>query len=100
MQHLDQKALADRWLVSPRTLEQWRWQGRGPRYLKIGGRVVYREQDIEAFEAAHLHANTVSPNRESFEENRSHAIPETISNRLVGHNVSGGWAVSCAARKK
>jgi hypothetical protein len=51
MQHLDQKALADRWLVSPRTLEQWRWQGRGPRYLKIGGRVVYRQQDIEAFEA-------------------------------------------------
>jgi hypothetical protein len=49
MQHLDQKALADRWLVSPPTLEQWRWQGRGPRYLKIGGRVVYRQQDIEAF---------------------------------------------------
>jgi hypothetical protein len=61
MQHLDQKALADRWLVSPRTLEQWRWQGRGPRYLKIGGRVVYRQQDIEAFEAANLHANTIGP---------------------------------------
>ena len=42
MQHLDQKHLAERWLISPRTLEQWRWQGRGPRYLKIGGRVVYR----------------------------------------------------------
>jgi hypothetical protein len=24
MQHLDQKALATRWLISPRTLEQWR----------------------------------------------------------------------------
>jgi hypothetical protein len=100
MQHLDQKNLAARWLVSPRTLEQWRWQGRGPRYLKIGGRVVYRQQDIEAFEAANLHANTVSPIRESFEGNRSHAIPETISTGLVGHNVSGGWAVSCASRKK
>jgi hypothetical protein len=74
MQHLDQKVLADRWLVSPRTLEQWRWQGRGPRYLKIGGRVVYRQQDIEAFEADHLHANTVGPIKESFEENRSHAM--------------------------
>jgi len=100
MQHLDQKALADRWLVSPRTLEQWRWQGRGPRYLKIGGRVVYRQQDIEAFEVANLHANTVGPIKESAEEDRSHAIPETISNRLVGHKVSGGSAVSCAARKK
>jgi hypothetical protein len=46
MHTLDQKGLADRWLISPRTLEQWRWQGRGPRYLKIGGRVVYRLTDI------------------------------------------------------
>ena len=59
MQHLDQKGLADRWLISPRTLEQWRWQGKGPRYLKIGGRVVYPVVEIEAFEAASLHANTV-----------------------------------------
>jgi hypothetical protein len=56
MQHLDQDELAERWLISPRTLEQWRWQGRGPRYLKIGGRVVYRLSDIEGFEAANLRA--------------------------------------------
>jgi hypothetical protein len=49
MHHLDQKSLAERWLISPRTLEQWRWQGRGPRYLKICRRVVYRLSDIEAF---------------------------------------------------
>jgi hypothetical protein len=53
--------LARRWLISPRTLEQWRWQGRGPRFLKIGGRVVYRLSDIEAFESANLHANTFGP---------------------------------------
>ena len=100
MQHLDQKGLADLWLVSPRTLEQWRWQGKGPRYLKIGGRVVYRQQDIEAFEAANLHANTVGPIRESPEEDRSHAIPETISNRLVEHKVGTDWAASRAAREK
>jgi hypothetical protein len=61
MQHLDQKGLAKRWLISPRTLEQWRWQGRGPRYLKINGRVLYRLCDIEPFEAARLHANTFGP---------------------------------------
>jgi len=61
MQHVDQKGLAARWLISPRTLEQWRWQGKGPKYLKIGGRVVYRLQDVEQFEAQHVHANTVSP---------------------------------------
>ena len=99
MQHLDQKALADRWLVSPRTLEQWRWQGKGPRYLKIGGRVVCREEDVTAFEAANLHANTVGPIRESPGEDRSNAIPETISNRLE-HKVGADWAASCAAREK
>jgi hypothetical protein len=88
MQHLDQKALAGR------------WQGRGPRYLKIGGRVVYRQQDIEAFEAANLHANTVGPIRESPEEDRSHAIPETISNRLVERKAGADWAASYAAREK
>ena len=59
--HLNQTELAERWDLSPRTLEQWRWQGKGPRYLKIGGRVVYPIVEIEAFEAASLHANTVGP---------------------------------------
>ena len=61
MQHIDQKGLAERWRISPRTLEQWRWQGRGPHYPKICRRVVYRLSEIEAFEAANLHANTVGP---------------------------------------
>lgn len=51
--HLHQIELATRWCISPRTLERWRWRGTGPRYIKIGGRVVYRLEDIEAFEAAH-----------------------------------------------
>jgi Helix-turn-helix domain len=50
MSNLDQAQLAERWHVSPRTLEQWRWRGTGPRYLKLGGRVLYRLADIEAFE--------------------------------------------------
>lgn len=51
VQHLHQTDLARRWRISPRTLERWRWLGRGPRYLKLGGRVVYRVEDVEAFEA-------------------------------------------------
>lgn len=49
--HLTQIELAQRWRISPRTLERWHWLGQGPRYLKIGGRVVYRLEDIEGFEA-------------------------------------------------
>jgi hypothetical protein len=50
--HLHQVELARRWQISPRTLERWRWLHSGPQYLKIGGRVVYRLEDIESFEAA------------------------------------------------
>jgi len=48
--HLNQVHLARRWNLSPRTLERWRWLNQGPRSLKIGGRVVYRLEDVEAFE--------------------------------------------------
>lgn len=54
LRHLHQLELARRWCVSPRTLERWRWLKQGPRFLKIGGRVVYRLEDIEAFEKARL----------------------------------------------
>jgi hypothetical protein len=56
--HLTQKQLAFRWGLSRRTLETWRWRGKGPPHLKIGGRCVYRWQDIKAFEAAHLRKST------------------------------------------
>jgi hypothetical protein len=49
---LNQARLARRWQMSPRTLERWRWTGEGPAYFKIGGRVVYRLDDIEAFESS------------------------------------------------
>jgi hypothetical protein len=51
LRHLNQEQLARRWSISGRTLERWRWIKRGPKYLKIGGRVVYRLEDVEAFEA-------------------------------------------------
>lgn len=54
VRHLNQIELSRRWSISPRTLEGWRWLGAGPQYLKIGGRVVYRLEDIEAFEAEML----------------------------------------------
>jgi hypothetical protein len=58
LRHLNQIELADRWSISPRTLERWRWLGRGCRFVKIGGRVVYRMQDVEAFEAEQTRAST------------------------------------------
>ena len=45
--HLHQVELARRWRMSPRTLERWRWLGLGPQHIKIGGRMIYRLEDIE-----------------------------------------------------
>ncbi len=38
--------------IHPRTLNNWRSQRRGPIYIKMGGRVVYRRSDLEAYMAA------------------------------------------------
>ena len=62
---LTQAALAKRWKVSPRTLERWRWLGRGPQYMKVGGQVRYRLPDIEAYEAAQLRATSIPANIKS-----------------------------------
>ena len=58
MRHFSQEYLARRWAISPRTLERWRWLGQGPRYLKLGGRCVYRLEDVESYEKAQLRART------------------------------------------
>ena len=51
---LSQIDLAARWRISPRTLERWRWIGDGPRFMKLGGRVIYRVEDVRAFEQQEL----------------------------------------------
>ena len=63
--HLSQTELANRWRMSPRTLERWRFTGEGPRFMKIGGRVVYRLEDIVAFEALQLRQVTPGASRRS-----------------------------------
>ena len=60
-EHLSEKRLARRWGLSHRTLERWRETGEGPHFLKIGGRVVYRMAEIEAFEVTQLRSRTLPP---------------------------------------
>lgn len=50
--------LADRWGVEINTLSQWRWNGKGPRFLKLGKCVKYRIEDITAFEERTLYQST------------------------------------------
>lgn len=56
------RMLSERWSLPTTTLNQWRWNGRGPRYVKLGRRVMYRIQDVEAFEAQRLRQHTAENN--------------------------------------
>lgn len=56
--HFNQRQLAARWDVSEATLERWRCEGIGPKFLKVCGRVLYRQIDIDAFEASCLQIST------------------------------------------
>lgn len=49
--HLSQIDLAACWNISHRTLERLRRLAEGPKLIKLGGRVIYRLEDVEAFEA-------------------------------------------------
>jgi DNA-binding transcriptional MerR regulator len=48
--HLNVAQLSRRWGLAPKTLDRWRQRGIGPQFLKIGGHVIYRLCDIEAYE--------------------------------------------------
>jgi len=47
--------------LSLRTLEKHRTYGTGPRYSKLGGRVVYRLEDLQAWVALGTKASTSDP---------------------------------------
>lgn len=47
--------------LSIRTLEKHRIYGTGPRYLKLGGRVVYRVEDLQSWAESGAKASTSDP---------------------------------------
>ena len=55
---LSETELAHRWGVSPKTLQRWRTEGRGPKYLKLSKRVTYPLELIAEYERSALHAAT------------------------------------------
>ncbi|ACH83379.1 MULTISPECIES: helix-turn-helix transcriptional regulator [Acidithiobacillus] len=56
--HLNQQQLAARWHLSEACLERWRSEGIGPKFMKLKGRVLYRQVDIEAYEKSCLATST------------------------------------------
>ncbi len=54
--------LAFRWNMSVITLIQWRWNGGGPPFHKMGRKVNYKLEQIEAFEKLIIQNNTAQIN--------------------------------------
>lgn len=44
-----EKDVADYLGRPPGTLRNWRYRDEGPRYIKVGGRVMYRWSDVDAY---------------------------------------------------
>lgn len=61
MKHLNQPELAERRDRSDPCLERLRSEGIGPVFMKLQGRVLYRLEDIEAFETEGLRQRTSDP---------------------------------------
>jgi len=48
---LSEREASERLGLSPRTLQDWRRRACGPAFLKLGKRVAYHPDDLDAFEA-------------------------------------------------
>lgn len=42
--------------IAKATLAKWRWNGNGPAFVKLGARVMYRRDDLEAWIASNTRA--------------------------------------------
>ena len=78
---MSENELAQHWGVSPKTLQRWRSEGRGPRYLKLSKRVTYPLVEIRAFESNALYAST--------SDRAGVVTPPPSSNLLTAKDAAG-----------
>jgi predicted DNA-binding transcriptional regulator AlpA len=57
---LTTKQVAELLQLKPATLEQWRWTGRGPEFIKLNRAVRYRRSAVEAFTNARAFTSTTA----------------------------------------
>lgn len=73
---LSSNAVAARYGLEPNTLKQWRHEGKGPRFIKLGtskqSRVVYDLTDVEEWEREHKFASTSAYSPAAVANRKSH----------------------------
>ncbi|MCB9480026.1 MAG: helix-turn-helix domain-containing protein [Planctomycetaceae bacterium] len=59
---LSETQAAQRLALTPRALQAWRYQGRGPKFVRISARCVrYRVEDLDAWLEARIVQSTSEP---------------------------------------
>ncbi len=58
MELLSQKRVATELGISHRTLEKWRVVGGGPRFIRVGRLVRYRQEDVQDWMRSRTVSNT------------------------------------------
>ncbi|MDH5796653.1 MAG: helix-turn-helix domain-containing protein [Anaplasmataceae bacterium] len=81
--YLSEHELAEKWGISHRTLQRWRWLNQGPNYLKIGGHVRYRPEDVEAFEKKRLFQAEDNSNNDNANSSEEYGYSITLN----GHKL-------------
>jgi hypothetical protein len=60
LRNLTTEEVAQRFRTSPETVRFWRHSGKGPRSFKVGKRVLYALEDVEAWEREAREGATVA----------------------------------------
>jgi predicted site-specific integrase-resolvase len=47
--------------LSVRTLQKWRWTGKGPEFVRLNGAVRYQRSDLDRFVASGRRTSTSDP---------------------------------------
>ena len=85
---LRQSEVAQRWGISHRTLERWRWIGQGPRFTKVGGQVRYSVEDIEAYDIEILSGATLVRTLTSVTQSALYASADELADFGAQHGLT------------
>ena len=68
--YLTSRELSMRWKLTVETLKKWRIAGKGPSHHKLGGRILYKLEEITRLEDEAIRDNTSMPPLEIYIERR------------------------------
>jgi predicted DNA-binding transcriptional regulator AlpA len=63
--------------LSERTLEKHRCKGTGPSFIKLGGRVVYKLDELNAWAEKGVRTSTSDPGKARIQPTKSYPQPST-----------------------